>query len=132
MNRRHQIFSALLLIANLLFTQLAVAAYTCPMMLRSVTASASVEQTESVDMMPCHQQRDSSTASATALCKAHCTDAERTVGDLFAEPPIAFVAAFIVTTPPLVETLVSSSEYAPGLSHTLGPPLAITHCCLRI
>jgi hypothetical protein len=132
MNRSHTIFVALLLIASLLFTQLAVAAYACPMMLRSVTALASVEQTESVDVMPCHQRRDSSTASTTALCKAHCTDTERTVGDAFAEPPIAFVAAFIVMMPPLVETPVCPPESAPGLSHTLGPPLAITHCCLRI
>ena len=103
------------------------------MMLRgAVTAPASLEQTESNDVKPCHQRRDSSTASVTALCKAHCTDAERTVGDAFVELPIAFVAVLFVATPPLLETPASSSEFAPGLSHALGPPLAITHCCMRI
>jgi hypothetical protein len=133
MKRSHRIFSALLLIVSLLFTQLAVAAYACPMMLRgAVESPAFAEQAASIVVMPCHEKSDASTVGADALCKAHCMDAQRTVGDVFAKLPIAFVAAFVVTIPPLVETPVSSPESAPGFSRALGPPLAITHCCLRI
>jgi hypothetical protein len=130
MNRQHRIFSALLLIVSLLFTQLAVAAYACPMMLRgAVIESAAPVPTDASDSMPCQQDR----AAEPALCKAHCTDAERTVRDLSVDAPIVFVAAFIVALPPLGATSFSSaSEFSPGLTHALAPPLAIAHCCLRI
>jgi hypothetical protein len=80
-------------------------------------------------MAPCHQPEKS-----PALCKQHCTDNQRTVVDAFAQLPIAFVPTFSVPLAALEE--ISSTDAPPspdfGLTHALGPPLAITHCCLRI
>jgi hypothetical protein len=139
MKRSRRIFSALLLIAALLSSQIAVAAYACPMMLvAAVTSSESTENGGSgganSDLMPCERTDGSITnTNDGALCRAHCDEGHANVGDAFAQLPIAFVAAFSVAIPPLTEIQNARSVYAGlGLHHALGPPLAITHCCLRI
>ena len=137
MKRSQRIFSALLLIATLLLSQFAVAAYVCPMILpATVTASDSAEigasGDASGDLTPCDRTGGSITNDG-ALCKAHCEEGHANVGDAMAQLPIAFVAAFSIAIPPLTETQNARAVCASlGLHHALEPPLAITHCCLRI
>jgi hypothetical protein len=137
MKRSRRIISALLLIVTLLCSQFAVAAYACPMMLlAAVTSSESAENgvsgEVSSDLMPCDMP-DGNITNDGALCRAHCDEGHANVGDTFAQLPIAFVAAFSVAIPPLTEIQNARSVYASlGLHHALGPPVAITHCCLRI
>jgi hypothetical protein len=125
MSRLSRSIAALLVLATTLFSQLAVAAHLCPMTMQAMTPAAMSADS----MSPCHQPEKS-----PALCKQHCTDNQRTVVDAFAQLPIAFVPTFAV---PLVALEEASADVAPpspdfGLVNALGPPLAITHCCLRI
>lgn len=137
MKRSQRILSALMLIVTLLSSQFAVAAYACPMMLlAAVTSSESAENGASggvrSGLMPC-ERTDGSITSDGALCRAHCDEGHANVGDAFAQLPIAFVAAFSLAIPPLAELQNARSVYASlGLHHALGPPVAITNCCLRI
>ena len=126
-----------MLIATLLSSQFAVAAYACPMMLLAiVTSSESAENGAfggvSSGLMPCDRAEES-IANDDALCRAHCEEGHANVGDAMAQLPIAFVAAFSIAIPPLTETQNARAVCASlGLHHALEPPLAITHCCLRI
>jgi hypothetical protein len=128
MNRPARLIAALLTLATMLFAQLAVAAHPCPAVANAIAA----ETMATDDAPPCHGQNRAKTAS-TALCKLHCTDHHRTVVDAFAELPVAFIATFAVPLMVAEETS-NGLQFTPaiGLSHALGPPLAITHCCLRI
>jgi hypothetical protein len=137
MKLSQRILSALMLIATLLSSQFAVAAYACPMMLLAiVTSSESAENVASEGvssgLIPC-ERTDGSITNDAALCRAHCDEGHANVGDASAQLPIAFVAAFSLAIPPLAEMQGTGSVYASlGLHHALGPPVATTHCCLRI
>lgn len=137
MKRSNRILSTLVLLAALLSSQFAVAAYACPVMFQAVLApSASVENYAATedrnDLMPCDAP-GAGIANEAALCRAHCDEGHANVGDTFAQLPIAFMAAFSVSIPPLIEIQNSRSAYASlGLQHALAPPHAITHCCLRL
>lgn len=124
MLRTTRILSALLVITTMLLSQWAVAGHLCPKAAGTVAAES---------VMPCHDMMNSEAASDKALCKQHCTDDHRTVVDHASDPALEFVAAFVVPVAPLVET-VSSVNVTPDaeLTHALGPPPAIAHCCLRI
>jgi hypothetical protein len=125
MSRLSRIIAALLVLAAMLFSQFAVAAHLCPMMTQALTPVTM----SSDSMAPCHQPEKS-----PALCKQHCTDNQRTVVDAFAQLPIAFVPTFAVPLVAEEEISSATASHTPdfGLVHALGPPLAITHCCLRI
>jgi hypothetical protein len=124
MLRTIRIISALLVVTTMLLSQWAVAAHLCP----KVAQTAAAEH-----VMPCHEMATGTASTDKALCKQHCTDDHRTVVDHTAHPPLQFVAAFVVPLAPLVES-TSSINLLPdaGLSHALGPPPALAHCCLRI
>jgi hypothetical protein len=129
MSRSSRIFAALLVITATLFSQLAVAAHLCPMMTQAVSAETASADAMLASDAPCHQAQKS-----TALCKQHCTDNQRTVVDAFAQLPIAFVPTFAVPLVAEEEISSAAASHSPdfGLVHALGPPLAITHCRLRI
>jgi hypothetical protein len=124
MSRPARTIAALFVLVTMLFSQLAVAAHLCPMMMQTMTPT----EMSAEDMLPCHAAEKS-----TALCKEHCTENQRTVVDAFAQLPITFVPTFAVPVAALEDTSVIAPRSPDfGLVHTLGPPLTITLCCLRV
>jgi hypothetical protein len=115
---RHVI--SLIGIGAILFAQLAVAAYACPML----TPQADVQVS---------QAADESIPGSPALCERHCQDDQQNVNDGAAVPTvIAFVPSFSLPLELAPPSPAIHSLAAPSLFDASPPPLAIRHCCFRI
>lgn len=111
-------------IVVIVFAQLALSAYACPM--EQVAASAQV-QAQNAEPGCCP---DRANASA-GLCHEHCKDSKVVSGD--AQPvPLVFMASFVLSLP----VLRDASPSGPGLPSQYfqrpSPPLTVLHCCFRI
>ena len=126
MNRVTRKLVSLLSIVAVVFAQLAVAAYACPLEF--------VGLDETIDVVGAPETNSSGRdAQSPALCQKHCENAQQNVNDT---PPSAFVslesAVFVVTlvmdraAPPPAKASTSS------LLHATSPPLSIQNCCFRI
>lgn len=115
--------AAIVMFFSLLFAQLAVAAYACPVQERAPTMAASACADMNMDM------------GSPALCAAHCEPGQQSA-DISVAPAVqAFVPCSleVVLVPIERATLApGSSHVAPLLTHATSPPLAIRHCCFRI
>ncbi len=104
----------------MVFAQLAVAAYACPLMLAEPGVSVRADAAPVDPAQP-------------ALCEKHCQDGQQTLGGF--DAPMAFVAlapAFVVASPP--QSLFDSPAVhaMPSLKRATDPPLAVRHCSFRI
>lgn len=121
MNTRfHRKLVGILGIVAVVFAQLAVAAYACPLMLAEPDVSV---RADSVPLDPVQP----------ALCEKHCQDGQQTLGGF--DAPMAFVAlapAFVVVLSP--QSLFDSPavQAMPSLQRATDPPLAVRHCSFRI
>ena len=102
----------------MLFAQLAVAAYACPLPAASVPAVAA---------SPC----DEVDGQFGNLCQKHCHDAEQSQDGV--APMVGFIPSFVV------QVQVSAASHAAArrveaspLLHAPPPSLAIRNCCFRI
>lgn len=129
-NRRSRCFAALFAVLSLLFMQLAVAGYVCPS--TAVEASSMVEAG-----MPCADTMAAEMDSEQPhLCHAHC-QSEQQVSDK-QELPAPVAVSMLSALPadftvdlsprPMAGPLLQASH----LARTTTPPLAISHCCLRL
>lgn len=117
---------SLFAIVALLFSQLAVSAYACPMLAESMRArdvviDASASSCDETDM------------GQPSLCQKHCENGQQNVND--AGSPLASVAlapAFVVSLPIVPSPVVRSATLYPSLVHATSPPLSIRNCCFRI
>lgn len=129
---------ARLLIGVLVFVQVAVAAYACPIMPAGPTiegmadaAAMDGSQTPALDSKPGTLHLDSSQPN---LCAAHCqTGQQNTDG----KPAPTVSPAFLVTLYPVAPAAPSAlSALAPSMvddpPKAARPPLTILHCCYRI
>jgi hypothetical protein len=110
--RKHRFLTALIALFGMLFMQLAVASYTCP--------------------MPGCDQVDQ---AQPALCHAHCQDGTSSLDK--AEAPVvapAAVIVFAILAPlePLAPLGPPGAEPASFLQRSTAPPISIRHCCFRI
>ena len=127
MNRLSRKLFSLLAIGALLFAQLAVSAYACPM--QFLAQDASVEMGGG-----CEESSSVPDVDSRALCHKHCENAQQNVNDTF-HAPIFFavetgraVAPSMITSGP-IESAVWTTSF---LSHPTSPPHAIRNCCFRI
>jgi hypothetical protein len=115
---------SLLGIVAVVFAQLLVSAYACPMLLMGaddVSAATPQADTCADDM------------ASPALCQKHCENAQQNIND--APQPLAGVAlapAFAVKLPAVMGMALSVPALQPSLLHATSPPHAIRHCCWRI
>jgi hypothetical protein len=125
-NRFVQKLASILGIAALLFAQVAVSAYACPMQFMqqdaSVAMSGGYEETS-----------DAPDADSSPLCQKHCEGGQQNVNDtvqapIFVAVETGRVAPQSLATTALIEPTVSLSF----LSHSTSPPLSIRNCCFRI
>lgn len=118
--RSQRLVAALLALVSLLFMQLAVAAYACPMV---SPAPAYMADCQGMDR-----------ANPT-LCQAHAESSEQSL-DKAANPEVQpFIAAAVLVEVAAVGRLLPRGMgSAPWSVPDAGPapPIAILHCCLRI
>ena len=127
MNRTYRKLMGWLGIVAVMFAQLAVSAYACPLLFQGLGNS-----TDTVSVS------DVSVACADLLspnlCKKHCENGEQNINDM-PEPQACLLAlepAFIVAL--VLDPHVSSIATAltPSLLHATSPPLSIRNCCFRL
>jgi hypothetical protein len=121
--------AAIIMLFSLLFAQLAVSAYACPVLDKPET----VETVSMAGMPGCTDMNMDK--SSPALCAAHC-DTGHQSADTSGTPAVQpFVPCSLEVVLPRIErsppSLASSLESVP-LTRATAPPLAIRHCCFRI
>ena len=123
MNRYTRKLVSLLGIVAVVFAQLAVSAYACPMEFAALAEAIGTPETNS-------SGRD---ALAPVLCQKHCENAQQNVNDT-PQPlvGVSLAPAFVVTL--VIDRATSLPAKAPtsSLHHATSPPLSIRNCCFRI
>ena len=133
MNGSFRRFVSQLLIGTILFAQIAVAAYACPVLAKWSAASDPISSSSVAKPGDCDQMDDMMDATSPNLCSAHCHNHEQSADHAAAPalPPALFVALYWLVAPAITEPLIQTSE-ANVLHVALSPPHAILHCCFRI
>jgi hypothetical protein len=127
--RRCRLITVLFALSSLLFMQLAVAGYVCPMDGQAGEMAAMAEAG-----MPCTGEMSPVDAEQPALCHAHCQSDQQAVDKVqTATPVIAVAAGFAYVLEP-----IQASSRAPRptqailLLRSTAPPIAVRNCCFRI
>lgn len=128
--RRHRLVTVLFALVSLLFMQLAVAGYACPVDAAGEPRAVAV----TVAGMPCADQMSSVMDSEQpGLCHAHCQSAQQTVDKpQSATPVVAMAASVSYTIEPAPLALPRRAAPAPLLLRPTEPPLAVRNCCFRL
>lgn len=127
--RRHRVVTVLLALVSLLFVQLAVAGYACPVDDAGHSSAAAV----AVAGMPCADQMSSvADSEQPGLCHAHCHSGQQTVDTQPLTPMGAAAAGFIYIIEPAQLALPRRPAPAPSLLRATEPPLAVRNCCFRL
>jgi len=118
-------FAALIAMASVLFSQLAVSAYACPGAASMQAMAAAVHEMPGCDEMTAPGGR-------SAICQAHCVQ-----GDQSLDKATVTVPAAAMSSPWAVEWNTpregrSEPAQASLLERPTGPPLAVRHCRFRI
>ena len=131
LRRSHRLVAALIALASLLFMQLAVAAYACPMLSLHSRSQAQTPPPRAVALADCHGMDTDS----PSLCGAQ-SDAGKQSLDKPATPHVEpFAAAAVLVEVVATEALTptGASVRAWSIPAALAaPPIAIRHCCWRI
>jgi hypothetical protein len=115
-------------LSALVFAQLAVSAYACPVLAQTIEAA----QPANATAPPCHDM-DRVDRDQPALCQVHCQDSLQNVNDV--QPAFAlsgFVTGFIVMIDSAAQKPLPVRPASPSLLHSTSPPLSIRNCCFRI
>jgi hypothetical protein len=123
LRRPNRIVAALIALVSLLFMQLAVAAYACPMQTGEARAQMAMADCDGMDRMN------------PSLCHAHAKAGKQSL-DKPATPAVQpfIAAAVLVEVAGLDQLMPRSASVAPASVPAAGaaPPIAILHCCFRI
>ncbi len=132
-NHRKRFAMVLFALVNLLFMQLAVAAYACPGGLSKAGGDQIAAMAQAAGM-PCVESMASAMDDEQpSLCHAH-SKAEQQTADKHQVPGLASLADLASdfplprATPAPLGTLLQ----APLLRRTTAPSLAVRHCCFRL
>lgn len=129
MNRFSRKLISLLAITALLFAQLAVSAYACPMQFIGVDEATANVGGEKIS----NERADTSDIDSPALCQQHCENGQKNVNDTPQTPIFFAVETGRVITPSRATNLPILSTASPAfLSHATSPPHSIRNCCFRI
>lgn len=127
--RRHRLTSVLLALCSLLFMQLAIAGYACP-----VGAGKSETVAMAVAGMPCASEASFRMDSEQpGLCNAHCQSSRHTVDKVQAPAPTGAVSTgFTYVIEPVEPAPSAHPAKDTPLLRTAAPPIAVRNCCFRI
>ena len=126
-HRRHRLTTVLIALFSLLFMQLAVAGYACPV--GKVSEVAAMAEAG----MPCAGEMAAADIDQPGLCHAHCQSTHQTVDKVQAPTPMGAVAiGFSYTIEPVRVSPPASPAQTPSLLRSTAPPIAVRNCCFRI
>ena len=128
--RRHHLTTVLLALFSLLFMQLAVAGYSCPVSGSQRQNVAAVAQAE----MPCAGSMASTLDQAQpSLCHAHCQGGDQASDNQPVQLPVMGLGSLLFHTVALLAPPVPGTAPLPSLmARSTAPALAIRNCCLRL
>lgn len=131
-NRRKRFAMVLFALVNLLFMQLAMAGYACPV----GVSKADADQTAAMAAagMPCAETMAiTMDGDQPSLCHAHCK-AEQQTADKYQLPGLASLAdlASDFPLPRVTPAPLGALLQVPLLRRSTAPPLAVRNCCFRI
>lgn len=110
-------------LSALVFAQLAVSAYACPVL------AAAIEDAQPATTPPCHDMD----MDQPALCQSHCQDGQQNINDVQpAFAPAGFVPGLIVMIDSATQKPLQLPPASPLLLRSTSPPLSIRNCCFRI
>jgi hypothetical protein len=115
---------SLLSIASVVFAQLSVAAYACPMQFMGLDVVTD-EVVESTAVIP--------DSVSPLLCQKYGEVGQQNVNDT--APPMAVQQLDFVRVIPIAldsPAPLAAGNFAPALHHATAPPLPIRNCCFRI
>ena len=126
MNRTYRKFTSWVGIFIIVFAQLALSAYACPMLLANVG-----DRNEAVSVSS--QTSDYAHLVSPNQCHEHCSDEQQNIKDAPQVQPVAeFGRLFSVTPVMVATTMIPATKLTDPLQHGPAPPLTIRHCCFRI
>ena len=129
-SRSSKRFVARLLLAALLFMQMAVAAYACPGLPSAMGSAVSVS--EAAQMPADCAQMEQLDRATLNLCVAHCQDGQQSYDHQHGPSvPPAVLAVLYISLPDFGATASTGHTSACNTAAT-SPPHAILHCCFRI
>ena len=128
MSRFTQKLVSLLGIAAVVFAQLAVSVYACPLQFIGLDEAVGV-----VEAGVAEKNSSGRDAESPALCQKHCENGQQIVNDS-PQPLASFTLepAFVITLlmdPPVP---LQATVLPPSLLHAITPSLSIRNCCFRI
>ena len=127
MNRHLRQLTGFVAIAAVLFAQLAVSAFACPIQ------TAGIVEPMHMAMGDCAGNMGSKESAQPALCHQHCQNDAQNTGD--APQPLVSVAlapSFVANLSLPVFFASGVVKLSPALLHATSPPFAIRNCCFRI
>jgi hypothetical protein len=126
--RRNRFATVLLVLASLLFMQLALAGYSCAGVESKVRQAAAMAEAG----MPCAGSMSMSMDDEQpALCHAHCVAGEQASDNHPLQVPAVALPAGLAFERVALQPAIRGAPQAPLLTRTTAPPLAIRNCCLR-
>jgi len=126
--RRHRLVTVLFALCSLLFMQLAVAGYACP-----VAGNASEIAAMARAQMPCAGEMSVVDTQQPGLCHAHCQSGQQSVEKVQTPTPTGAVATgFAYAIAPTRVSAPARPAPAPSLLRSTAPPIAVRNCCFRI
>jgi len=131
-NRRKRFGMVLFALVNLLFMQLAMAGYACPV----GVSKAEADQTAAMAAagMPCAETMAiTMDGDQPSLCAAHCK-ADQQTADKYQLPVLASLDVPPHDYPPprLILASLDPAVQAPLLARTTVKSVAVRHCCFRL
>jgi hypothetical protein len=129
-SRPSRVLAAIITIFSLLFTQLALASYSCPGL---NVAKAAMVAADAADMPGCVNMNTET--PQPNLCHSHCESGSQTADTVQAPLLQPFVAAELTVVLSVAESVAPSHALQPEgvlLQRSTAPPLAIRNCCFRI
>lgn len=135
LSRRSRFFAAFVAVFSVLFMQLAVAAYACPMLGANAADGAHAGWTSTAGhegMEGCETADD---GKQPALCFAYSQEGKQSLN----KPPLPDIPPAVVVA--VVRTVVEAAPrfriasphaHLPWLMRLADPPLSIRNCCFRI
>lgn len=127
--RRHRLLTVIFALFSLLFMQLALAGYACPVESKVGEAAAMAEAG-----MPCAETMSRAMDDEQpGLCHAHCQAAQQSA-DNYQVPTLATLAELgaVLTVARVQPSADDPLLQAPLLRRATAPPLAVRNCCFRI
>lgn len=125
--KQRRLITVVFALFSLLFMQVAVASYACPVEGKAVEIAAMAEAG-----MPCAGDMVQD-IDQPGLCHAHCQSAEQSVDKVQSLAPSAGVVTGVTYTVRAVHLIVpSDSQQELPLERSTSPPLQVRNCCFRI